>query len=310
VTGNVKNSLMAAGRSINISGPVGNSVRVAGSDVNIQNKIGADLIVAGSSVNIGQNSQISDDLAAVGATINMSGAVGGNAYLVGGQINIDGPVNGNVIIKRAGNVTLGSNAVIKGNLIYEASQPASISQGAVVGGQTEFTQTAKPKANLAKLASVITAFSFLLLFGSFFVLWFIAATLPKLVLGYVENSLHNVWQNLGIGLIAMVVTPVAAIILLATIIGIPFGLLLIGIYIVVMGLAKLIVPIFVGGYLFKWLGREKKVRVDWLAILVGVVATAVVGFIPFLGAFALFVVFLLALSQITLGIMGFMKANR
>lgn len=312
LTGSVGASLMAAGNAITISGPVGNSARVAGNNINVQNSIGADFLAAGNSIVLGENATVGDDLLVGGATVDLFGTVKGNARLAAGQINIDGKVDGNVIIKGGNKVTIGDNAIISGNLNYEAQEQAVISPSAKVMGETNFTKIKgnQNKMVWGKMAGVFTLFSIGVLITTFLTLWLLIYLFPNLIRKFIENGTGKFLSNMGMGFVYLVVMPIAAIILCVTLIGLPLGLLTLSIYAIGLILAKLLTPIFVGSLLFKWLGKNKVYRIDWLTVLVGVLVTAVVGAIPFLGSLAIFLIFLIALSQIGQSVIGFVKSQR
>lgn len=312
ISGSTGSSLMAAGNTVNISGPVGSSARIVGANINIQKSIGSDLIAAGSSVILSPEATVGDDLIAAGATIDLLGKVNGNARLAGGQININGEVNGNVIIKGSGKVSIGDNAVINGSLDYQSTQAASISPNAKILGETKFTQISNRDQKFAwgKIAGLAAGFSLLMFIATFLALWLLSYLFPNLLRRLVDGSLVKPLENLGIGLVYLIVVPIASFILLATIIGIPLGVLLLGLYIIAIGLAKLFTPVFVGSYLFKWLGKDKSYRIDWLVILVGLIVATIVGLIPVLGSLVLFIIFLLVLSQIAQRFVGSIRASR
>ena len=315
ITGSIGSSLMIAGNNITISGPVGQSVRAAGNNINMQNSIGSDLFAAGSTITLGQGVKVADDFDAAAAAIDIAGKIGGNANLTGAEINLNGEIDGNVLIKGAGKVTIGSGAVINGNLNYEATEPATISEGAKINGQTNFTKVESmvvtdKKMGIGVIAGIISLFSLGVILVTFLTIWFLVALMPKLARSLVENSLAKPTENMGLGFAYLVVTPIAAVFLLFTVVGIPLSLLVFGIYGVAVAIAKLIVPIIVGSLLFKWFGKTKSYRIDWLTILVGVVVAAIVGAIPLIGNLALALVFFMVFAQIINKTMDFVKSQK
>lgn len=310
VAGDVNSSLMAAGNTVTVSGPVGQSVRVAGANITIQNSVGSDLMAAGASVVVDKNSVIGDDLYVASGTLDLFGTVNGNVYATGSKININGTVNGNVIIKDAESVILGDKAIVGGDLNYSSSKLADINPEAKIGGETNFNMLAVPKVDKNLIFGLISTFSIMMILGSFFILWLIIALVPKMMTGFVEDSAKDAWKKIGIAFIALVVTPIAAITLMISVIGLPIGLLLMGVYSLVLGFAKLVAPIYVGSYLFKWLSKDKKLKVTWLTVLVGVAVSGLVALIPGIGGTVLFIIFLMSLGQIVLCINNWFKSNK
>lgn len=310
ISGDVNDSANVAGNSITIDGKVGKSVRAAGSNVNINNSIGSDALAAGSTVNLGKDATVADDFSAAGAIIELNGTVNGKAYLAGGQITINGKVNGDVIIKGAGKVTISDKAVIGGNLTYSAQEEASIASGAKINGTTTFNKVTRPSYTHAKLAAAITVFSLGAALALYILLLILVYVFPRLIRKFVDSSFVRPLENIGMGFAYLVLIPIAALIIFFTLIGIPISLLGIGIYAVTLGLAKVLVPLLLGSLIFRWLGKEKVYRLDWLSALVGIVASIILGMIPIIGSLALFILFLIALSQFAQGGFNLLKAQR
>ena len=311
VSGPVNGDVNVAGNSITIDAKVGKTVRAAGANIAINNNVGSDLFVAGAMINLGQSAIVSDDLYAGGGAINLDGTVLGKATLSGNQITINGKVNGDVIIKNSNKVIIGENAVIKGNLDYQAQQEASISPNAQIAGTTNFNKIVSKQHNISPKFKVgITVFSLVMALATFLLLIVLIYVFPKLTRNVVERSFAKPWENLGIGFVYLIVIPIAAIILMVTVIGLPIGLLALGLYAVSLGLAKILVPILAGSLIFRWLGKDKVYRLDWLTALVGAIVALIIGLIPFFGSTILFVIFLLALSQFARGGIELVKSQR
>jgi hypothetical protein len=89
-------------------------------------------------------------------------------------------------------------------------------------------------------------------------------------------------KTLGLGALALIVTPILAIILMITLIGLPLGIILGLIYGVTLYLAKIIAAVFIGYWLaqkFSWPVIHKGV---WL-VLLGLAIIALLTKIPLIG---------------------------
>jgi hypothetical protein len=86
--------------------------------------------------------------------------------------------------------------------------------------------------------------------------------------------------SFGLGLVALIVTPVAAVMLLVTVLGLPIGLMAIALYLVAIFLVRVFFIMWLGRALLSWGGRE--VRNGW-ALVAGVVVYSVATLIPFVG---------------------------
>lgn len=311
VTGAVNDNANIAASDITLNGKIGKSARLMGLEIKINNNIGADLFAAGSHITLNQNATVANDLVAGGAIIILDGNIGGNAYLAGSQITINGKINGNVIIKgNTRKVIIGDKAVILGNLNYQAQDAATISPTAKISGTTTFTKMAKTNDIAAKFKVATSVFSIIMAIASYLLLLVLIYLFPKLSRKLIEGSVSKPWENLGIGFLYLVAVPIAAIILLITIIGFPIGILAFGLFGLTIALAGAYGRILVGSLIFKWLGRDKTLRIDWLTALVGLIVTAIIAIIPVIGWLALLIIHLFILSQFARGGIELVKAQR
>lgn len=310
ITGPVEDNLNAVGNSITINGQVGKSIRAAGAHVTVNSNIGSDLLAAGGTISLGQQSTVNDDVALAGGVIDLSGNVNGKAYLAGSDITLNGKINGDVIIRGGDKITLGDNAIIGGNFDYQSIQAASIAAGAKINGTTNFVQVNNPDDFGSRFMAKITGFSLGVMLASFLLLLILVYVFPKLLRNVVGESFKQPWQNIGVGFISLVVVPVAAFIAMLTVIGLPIGFLTLGIYLATLVLSKLLVPILIGSLIFKWFGSNKNYRLDWLSLLVGVVATFILGLLPIIGWLAYFAVYLIALSQFARGGLQLVRSQK
>jgi hypothetical protein len=124
---------------------------------------------------------------------------------------------------------------------------------------------------LAKLVSFVSTLVLGLLF---------LYLLPRYTGSAVAALRQRPWASLGIGFVAFVVTPVASVILLITVLGAPLGLMAAALFLVAIYAARVFVIIRVGAALFAWMG--KPVREVW-ALVIGLVIYSIVTAIPFLG---------------------------
>ncbi|MDD3927249.1 MAG: hypothetical protein PHT33_11395, partial [bacterium] len=314
IDGTVNGDLVVAGGTVNVNGPVTQDVIAAGGTVTVNGRAGDDIRVAGGTVNI--NSPVRDDLVVAGGTVTVSGAgIGGDVLVWGGNTNLSAPVTGNVmgsvgnlaIYSRIGGsvnvntsmLTLGPGAVVAGDLIYTSSKEATINPNARVTGQIRRNQPPQPRQDGRRDGGI----GGLLLF----LLWSALATIvtglvlvylfPRFSSGVVEITWRRFWRSLGIGFLVLVVTPIAAIILLMTVIGIPLGLILLAGWMITLYLAKVFAAIFLGWLVLYLLRNRRATSLIW-ALLLGAFLYELIQLIPIVGWIFLFGLFLASLGAL------------
>lgn len=288
ILGNISQDITAAGGSIDIIGVIGDDVRVAGGNISVSSRIGDDLVAFGGLVKVLSESTIAGDAVLVGGTILMNGTVSGDLKVFGGDVTINGPIKGDVIIRFAKKITLGEDAVITGRFTYSAPEELQIPEGVVIGG--EVTRIESPFTKFEK-KDVRNIFGFLI-FGKFLIL-LVTSVLAVIVFKRFSSMVGgmaytNFWKNALIGFISLIVVPVAAIILLATILGSYIGFLLFSAYMLMLLVAKVFAGIVVGALLSKWIKKEVIVNWKWAAL--GVTLLQILILIPILGTLIAFIV--------------------
>ena len=293
----VSGSIWAAGGDIEIDATVGNSVRVAGGNITINGQITEDLIVFGGNIKITKDASIGGDLIFFGGELQVDGPVGGDIRANGGEITLASTVGGNVE-GEMGKLTLAETARIQGDLSYKADDRATVSDNQVNGEVTfkETNRTEEARDGAAGLIAAGTIYTLVadLLFVLLLV-WLLRPLLGRVLTTMNTQSL----KSAGVGFANLVLTPLAALLLLVLIwvgVGIFFlyGLLIL----LSLGVMKL----FVGWKVLTWWeGRNKRgYDLDWKAAIVGVIIVFIIGLIPVLGWLAVFLLFLVSLGGLTL----------
>jgi len=311
VNGKVQQGLMLVAGNILVSGDVGQNVRVAGGNVQITGNVGQDLLVAGGTVDIGDKSTISGDFLSASGTSTISGNILGNVKLAGGSVTINGRINGDVTIYDAQSVELGSNAYIGGDFKYEAPQSATIASTAKVVGATEFSPTTPVNFTaLAGLMAFATIAKWLGVLSAFILALLVAYLLTKFAKYMVGKSFEKPWASFGWGMLVLIVSPIALLILLASILGLSVGILL-GVTLgAVMVFAKPLGALVLGAWIVRLFSKGKELRVDWLTALIGVLLVAVLSVVPVVGWIIPFFTYMVALGVLVEWTWNWAKRNR
>ncbi len=287
VNGPVKGSVMAAGRTISINGDVGHAVRAAGETVIINSDVNGDVMVGCGQVNIASTATVGGDLLLGVGNARIDGLIEGIIKGGGGGVTISGEVRGNVDLK-VENLTILPTANIQGDLIYTSEEEADIQSGARIGGATTHNLPEVKESRARDFPFVLfsgiggKAIGFLMAFIAGLV---IILLVPRRLKSIVESIRTRPGPSAGWGALALFVTPIAAVIVCITIIGIPVGLIALALWGIAIYLAQIPVGLFIGRWI---IGRFK--NVEGKAIMIGALALGLVilkllGLIPHVGFF-------------------------
>lgn len=284
LNGPVSADVLAAGGTITLLGDVTGDVRFGGGNVTIQGAVAGDVLGGGGQVSL-VGPRIGGDVAIGGGQVTIDAPITGTVHVGGGDVRINAPITGNVFVQ-AEKLTLGPKAALNGNLTYSASEPAEIQGGAVVRGATEFNERAD-RATKAGVAAGLVALFTLWMLAKFFMLLLGAAALAYFFHRYsrelVATAAVQPWMEMFRGLVTVIVLPVASLVLLASVIGIPLGILGLLTLAILCIFAHLAAPIIVGSVIHKWWQKPAGYVVSWKTVLLGVVVFFLLGIIPVLG---------------------------
>jgi len=286
INGQVEGDVICVGQSININGSVGGSVRTAGNSININGQVGRSVQAFGILINL--NGITGGDMLIGGATGKIKGRVGGDLHGGASAITIAGEVAGNVKLrvdrgkkKDKAPLQITDKATIGGNVEYSSCCQASISDNAIIKGEV----THKPLKTKIGKKRIVMGWAWSRLYSIFaaLVIGLVLISLwRKPIIRITDRMLEEIGRSIGWGAVAMFLTPIIAILLLITVIGIPLALILSGIWLIALFISKVLVGIMIGRAVLEKLWHKKKNSLIW-AMIIGVVIVKVIISLPIVG---------------------------
>lgn len=296
----VEQDLFIGAGDVTLNFGVGGDVKIGGGNVHINGPIGGDLIVAGGTVTISNTSVIAGDLIMAGGTLELNAPVVGTTRIVGEKVVINSKLEKEVKIE-AQELRFGPSAVVFAKVNYKGQSEAVKDTGAQVEN-LQFEKIEKRDGVSKHFAGIATLGFVLKLLASFIVIFLLSKLFPKTTSDLVATMVAKPWVNLGIGFLALVVTPIASIFLLFLFVGYMIAFVAFLAYIVLLVMAMFGAALFAGSLLIKLLTKKPDYPLDWQAIAIGVVALAILKFIPVLGWLACLGLFLIAFGAMVRGI--------
>lgn len=295
--------LFAAGGFLSLYDVTAADAILAGGQVDASGRFDGDLIAAGGSVEVGPAAEVAGDALLAGGRVEIVGNVQGELRAAAAHIRISGKVGGPASLA-AERIVLGPGARIAGDVIYRAGEEIEIVEGAQVQG--EITRRPMPGMGLelpGPLGLIFAAaFSWLgALIGMIALAAVLLAAFPRLLAGAADNIALRPWPTLLVGVGLLIAVPIAAAIVMATLIGLPLGLVGLLLYGAALAAGAVAVSLAIGRRL-PWLGARHAAHVGYGLRLgraaIGLLLLAVVGLLPFVGGLILFVATALGLGAL------------
>ncbi|KKR21581.1 MAG: hypothetical protein UT48_C0006G0033 [Parcubacteria group bacterium GW2011_GWE2_39_37] len=303
VNGEVGGDVICAGQSININGKVVGSVRVLTNALSVNGSIGKNLTVAAASINTNDNSTIGGEMLMAAAATNIKGKISGDLTGAGSVINLNGEIGKNVKLwiddKKTNQpgLTISNNAQVGGSLLYTANKDARFEGEGSIGGEVkrnEWKENYQKESPIDWLWGVIFSI-FASIIGGLVLIGLFRDQVREIT----DEMLEHFGPALGWGLIILFLTPLVALVLMITLIGIPLALTLMALWLIMIWISKIIVGILIGRVILEKLFANQKSNM-MLALILGVILTRFIFAIPVLGWLLCFFAILWGLGGIFL----------
>ncbi len=311
IEGAIEQDAVIAGGTVTINGKVGGDVRVAGGTVTINSQIGGDLLVAGGTVILTEKASVGGDLAVGAGDVTVNAPIAGNADVGGGTVTLNSKVMGKVKVTADQSLVIGSKAEIAQDITYRGSKEATVQDGAKVGA-VNFEMIKQPRGGKAGhvIATIFTVAFIIKLIGFILIGLVLMKLFPRTTKNAVSKISDKPWVNFGIGILFLIVTPILALVVLFTLVGVYFTLIAALVYGLLIILSIISSSIFVGSWIVKQLSKKTEIVIDWQALLIGVVLVGIASIIPFIGGLAVFIVMMMAFGAMLRMLSNHIKAEQ
>jgi hypothetical protein len=293
VNGTIDGNLVTLAQHVDIEGLVRGSVLTAGNKVHVVGLHASQLYAAGRVVAL-DGVDLYGDAMLAGRNIEIGGVVGRDVYARGDRVVIDAVTQRDLFVD-GGDLQVGPHAAIGRDLLANVDEveDLEIDTAATINGSTAIDTDKDTRFD--DVGFYVGKFLMLaagLLFG--FVAFVFA---PNLFKAPREQTEQHRWPRVfGLGLAALIVIPIVAVIIAVTLVGLPLALVAIGGYALALYLGKLFVVAELGRRILNLSGNKRSDAL-W-SLLLGMLLVAVLVELPFVGALIGFVLAVLGLGTV------------
>lgn len=283
ISGNISGNVFALAQNLKIetTGSINSTLFVCAENVTIDGTV-SDVFSISSNLTINNNARITQDITAGGSTLKLGGTIGRNANFGFDEIYVS------------------DSAVILGDLSY-SSRAAAISED-IVSGTTSFKPIEEVKIEPKDIIREKLNNLYTLLVVSLVIVLIVVYAMPKFAdkeQKIVENKLA---ATFGYGALALILIPVACLILFCTILGILPSIVLLLVYLfIIMQVATALVAIAMAKIICQKINKNTNVF-NLLFSMLLVLAIWVLELIPVLGSIVSLLTAMLGLGIIVYAI--------
>lgn len=300
VSAEVGGDAVVAGGNVRLGGAIKQGVYAAGGRVSINGPVQRNVRVAGGKIEIGPQAKIYGNVTIGGGEVRIAGAINGYLQVGGGNVVIDGPVGGNVEIG-GGAIELGPNARIGGKLRYASSDEFKRDPAAQVQGRVErFSPRADWPVPSGVQERAGRGAGWVWSIGLMVIAAILVVALPGVYTG-VGATVRARWAlSMLTGFIALVCIPVAAVISMFTIIGVPLALATLALYLALLLIGYVSTGISVGELALSRFQSARASHAGWRlgAAVLGMLAISLLGRVPWVGGLVVFAAMLVGIGAL------------
>lgn len=295
------------GDDITIDYVIDGNLFVIANNVTINSQIGGDAFICANTITVGEQGYVFSNLFAVSSNVNIKGVVY-DLYILSNDVNITGYIYRDIRVSTKNlNIfgTVGRNAFIKSNNIKFAEDSdstntedsSSITNRGIINGNLEYTSPNdlniseefvtgeikynQPSSNNYTVQNYLISIGTLL--ATVILIWLICLWIaPKFVKRTNIINKKNILPSIGLGILAPIILAIVSIILLLIQITMSFGLLLLGLLFLLMGISTSIFIIAINNLICNKLKIQKTIGNFGMLIVTSIILWAI-SLIPYVG---------------------------
>lgn len=261
IDGVVNGDVLAIGGSLSVSGHVTHNCRLVGAQVLLSGVVGNNISVVSANLQLLSGASLGGNLVAASAVVDTSASVGSSVTVVAANMRVSSHIHQN-LNAYVGKLRLTSKAVIDGNVDYRSNTPASIDSGAVILGQVIYRPSLIHKiVNTAWVHQLFIGSKILATLMNVIYTLVIGICLVKIFPSNLEDALytlsHKPLKSLLYGILFLILVPLLFLLLLITILGVPFALALMAFNVIGFYSAKVYSILWISNWIFKRMGVLK-----------------------------------------------------
>lgn len=276
----VDGNVFVMAQNVEITSDISGYIFVMGQNVTISG-VAEGIYGLGEEINVEESANIRNDAKICCDTFNLNGVIGRNLLITSENINIIASQN--------------SGANVYGNMTYVGNLNAS-EEGLISGKINKIETPEKEKEEIKKDVMSVKITDFITNAVTALVIIAIIVLLFNNKCNYETRDAISYLKDIAIGFGLLILIPVASIIIMITVIGLPIGIIGILLYVISLCIALSVASIEIANQIFKD-KLDTKVKKIFAALLIYIIIK-LIAFLPIIGGCIKFLCILLGLGII------------
>ncbi|HKV23598.1 MAG TPA: hypothetical protein VJN93_03310 [Candidatus Acidoferrum sp.] len=244
IGGHIEGDAIVFAQSVRVSGQIDGNIRCFTNNLTISGTVKRNVLSFNEAALIDSAGHVDGSMTSFAQTVTVDGHLGRDLLAMDDETILSGAVGGEVRTKGR-SMSIASSAQVGGPIHFEGDNPASVASGAKLASPVEFTKMkheSQYREGHYYVWRVIWTAAFILFGLVLFLL------LPGFA-GETVRAGERVGAPLGLGILVFFGVPIAAVIACITVVGIPLGVLTLGLWMLGVCTAEIIVGTVVGNWI-------------------------------------------------------------
>ena len=296
INGHVKGDVIAFADQLRINGPVGGNVRLFAKTVELNSTVARNVSAWVGSLNQASSAKVGGSMLLGTGNAVLDGSIGGDLQAYGGEMEINDALGRNLYI-RAGHLRLGPNASVAGTATYHGRSQPEVEAGAKFASPLATTIITDDKSD--QYTTLGYYWHQTLKWGASFVFGLVLLLLAPAFYFDASGALSRYAPSMGFGLLFLFATPIVAVLICFTVVGIGVGIAGFLVWLIAIYGAQVIVGRWVGE---KILGAQAGMGAVLGRLALGLLILRVLSMLPFVGGWVMLLVIVWGLGGVVLAI--------
>ena len=276
VNGHVKGDILGFVQDLRVNGTVDGNIRGGFHSLFLNGSVARNISALTENFDMDGKAAIGGSASIFSNDAELDGRIGGDLRAAGNSITIDGSLARDAEV-RAQRFAIGSEADIKGSTLYRGARQPDVSSGAKLGSPVQATIEQRRGRDYSSPRFYVHQ---ILFWGAVFIFGLLMLLVAPGFFFDVTAASKRVAASLGWGAVVLIVTPVAAVAAIFTIVGAGVGIAAILCYLIALFAAQ----VFVGAWLGEtMLGSATGVGAAAGRLALGLAVIRLVSVVPVLG---------------------------
>ena len=275
--GTIAGSVQLASGQAEIPGTIEGSLRILSGRVQISGAVEGDVVMAGGQLELASNGRIGGNLLVAGGDVDLRGTIAGDVTGYAANVTLGGALQGAIDLNTSG-LEIANTARITGPVTYTSRRGADVGANAQLAQGIE-QRDLNPWGDggddpISRASGSLLRIVWALVAGAL-----LAITAPRLADQLGRNGLR-LPQSLVVGLATLVLAPIAVLVLMITIVGIPGGIILLALFVAALYLSQVFAGLAIGRLILPNRWNDGSRGFHLLAMTLGVILLGGLRFIP------------------------------